>query len=123
MAEGGAVKFSIVTKEPVRVITSSGAVMVDAQRVRELAVHPAVNWVSDDGSTLWTVTHVPTGFRLGSTIGFDQEDNALAFIKALDALPFDWSDSRKLRRNSKMRDAFEAIAALCDAVEMVETPQ
>jgi hypothetical protein len=28
-----------------------------------------------------------------------------------------------LRRNSKMRDAFEAIAALCDAVEMVETPQ
>lgn len=116
-------KFSIVTKEPIRVITSTGAVVVDAQRVGGLAVHPAVNWTSDDGSTVWTVTHVPTGFRLGSTIGFDREDDALAFIKALDALPFDWSDGRKLQRNAKMRAAFDAIAALCDAVEMVEVSE
>lgn len=112
-------RFSIINREPIRTIASSGVVMVDGRRIRDLAIHPSLNETASDGSPIWTVTHVPTGFRLGGQIGFETETAALDFIKALDALPFDWSDGTKLRKNGNMRAAFASIAALCGAVELV----
>ncbi|MER9471059.1 hypothetical protein [Mesorhizobium sp. M0520] len=107
---------SFVVREPIRTVASTGVVTVDGARIGSLATHPSLNQRNLDGSPIWTITHVPSGMRMGSDTGFLSEAQALDFIKALNALPFDWTDSRNLRKDAGMHAAFESLAYVCGGV-------
>ena len=115
-------KVNVVVREKIRTIASTGVVMVDGCRLGSLAAHHSLNQSNPDGSPIWTITHVPSGMRLGSRLGFVTEAAAVSFLKALDALPIDWADARCLKRNPAMRDAFDAISVLCGGFDLVDVP-
>lgn len=107
---------SFVVREPIRIIVSTGVLLVDGARIGGLATHLSPNQRCMDGTGIWTVTHVSSGMRLGSQWGFVSEADALAFIKSLNALPLDWRDSRNLKRNPNMRDVFDSVANFCGGI-------
>ncbi len=109
-------------RENIRTLTSKGWESVAGIRIGSLAVHPAIGLQLDDGSPYWSITHVPTGFRLGGTIGFETEGDALTFIRCLDALPVAWADPHCLRKNKKIAAAFTALADLCCGFELEMDP-
>ena len=101
---------SFVTREPIRILTQKGAMMVDSARIGHLAVNILVGAELLDGSQLWGITHVASGMRLdikslGGALAFKSEDDALACMRVLLALPVDWADILRIRR----REGFAAF--------------
>ncbi len=110
-------------REQIRLITSEGAIFVDGVVIGVLAVHAAYAATLDDGAPYWTVTHIPTGFRMGRSIGFEREADTVGFIRSLAMLPVDWDDPQTPRRDKRIAAVFVPLAALFDAVELLPQPE
>lgn len=107
--------FTAVTIAMVDVLTNLGTKQVRATCLGKLATHASLNETRVDGSAIWIITHVTSGLRIGGTWGFESERDAVACMKALHALPVDWTLSGKALKDKhpNIMNAFEAIADIC----------
>ena len=110
--------ITVVVYEDIRTIAATGVIMVPGARLGCLATQPALGEEIADGRECWSITHVPTGMRLGSYLAFYSETDALNFIRVLAALPIDWSDARNIRKNDVLRAVFDAAADFCGGFQV-----
>lgn len=103
-----------VERRTIELAMLSGALPVEAHVIGLLAAHELPGERRVSGASIWSVTHVPSGLRIGGRMGFDSCNDALAMVRALNALPVDWAIQGGKDRNPYLAGAIEAMAAVCN---------